>query len=85
MELISCHLFQALDVQVPTCTNIILAINELEMDHMQVSDGGSGCGEGGSGEGGSSHQQYFLSFILYTICLVHHLGHKSLQNQQFYC
>ena len=28
---------QVLDVQIPTSTNIILAINEMEMNHMQVS------------------------------------------------
>ncbi|KAG0718677.1 HAUS augmin-like complex subunit 1 [Chionoecetes opilio] len=30
------HTAQTLDVQIPTCTNVILAMNELEMNHMQV-------------------------------------------------
>ncbi|XP_063863154.1 uncharacterized protein LOC135102222 [Scylla paramamosain] len=30
------HTAEILDVQIPTCTNVILAMNELEMNHMQM-------------------------------------------------
>ncbi|MPC13064.1 HAUS augmin-like complex subunit 1 [Portunus trituberculatus] len=30
------HTAEVLDVQIPTCTNVILAMNEVEINHMQI-------------------------------------------------